>query len=568
MIKKSSGWVGLFFVLVMGFSLSLPSARTQDLILETGDHQYGELVVKLRADSDRSYFSAYSGILSHLEKTIGDNSVLSIRPFATDSSMQIIRLSRDEDLPQAIARIAQDPSVEIVEPNFLYTALGDGVPNDPDFTQSWGMKNTGQTDRDGNVGRAGSDINVMPLWREGFRGSKKIVVGVIDTGIDWDHPDLHDNLYTNPGEVDGDGKDNDGNGFIDDVHGWNFGNNNNNSRDNHGHGTHCAGTIGGVGNNATGIAGVNWQVSLMPIKFLGSNAQGTLQATVDSIRYAIKMKVPVLSNSWGNHTSSELLLKTIQEAKDAGIVFVAAAGNSREDNAIRPTFPAAYPVENIISVAATNNRDHLGNFSSFGETSVHVAAPGVNIHSTFLNGGYKIMSGTSMAAPHVAGIAGLLLSAHPTMKFPQAKERLIRTSDPVPILRHRVIAGGRVNAFNAVHGIIPPNPAPNPGSWISEPFHLETPHPYLDRTDQYFDISHQDAKYIRIHFSQFDFQKNADFVFLEKPSGEVIQDLTGKLDDFMTDFVPGDRARLHLVSNRAASGFGFVVDRIEYVLKN
>ena len=187
----------------------------------------------------------------------------------------MIKLAKtsDDNLSAALSVLSSNPQVQYAEPNYRLHTLDDGAPNDPDFYKSWGMKNTGQADPGGVMGTPGSDIGIIPLWKEGFTGSKKIVVAVIDTGVDWNHPDLKANIYTNPGEIAGNGLDNDHNGFVQDIHGWNFYDGNNDSMDVNDHGTHCAGTIGAVGNNGQGTAGVNWNVSLMPIRFLGARRQ-------------------------------------------------------------------------------------------------------------------------------------------------------------------------------------------------------------------------------------------------------------------------------------------------------
>lgn len=570
--KPNSRLNGLLF---LGFCFSIGTISwAQPMSPPIGDHRYGEILVKLRQQRDLGpgltydYVNVYSRLLSALTRSLGESSVLSIRASVMDREIQVLRLSRDEDLPLAMERLKQDPAVEIAEPNYIFSALNGGTPNDPDFEKDWGLQNLGQKDDEGTVGRAGSDIHVLPLWKEGIRGSRKIVVGVIDTGIDWEHPDLKENLYTNPGEIDGDGIDNDGNGLIDDIHGWNFGDNNNKSQDDQGHGSHCAGTIGGVGNNGIGVAGVNWEVSLMPIKFLNAEGHGSLQAAIDAIRYGIKMKLPILSNSWGNRSGGEALQSAIEEAKQAGIVFIAAAGNNHSDNSKNPTYPASFPVDNIISVAATNNQDRLGSFSNYGATTVHVAAPGVKIFSTYKNGGYKFSSGTSMATPHVAGIAALLMSVEPELNYTEIKNRLMQTSDPVPGLRRRVIAGGRVNAYNAVHKVIPIVSKPNPEAWISESVNIESAHPYESKTNRVFEISHPGAEFLRIHFRDFDVESNIDHVYLETPDGEVLDDLTGKLGEFTTDYISSDRVYLRLTSDRTTNLFGFVVDRIDYIQKN
>jgi thermitase len=383
--------------------------------------------------------------------------VESVTPFQTTDSFYLVRTKDSMALHSALWTLNKNEMIEYAEPNFIYTIQGepvDGMPNDPDFEKLWGLLNVGQKDPAGRDGIAGADINVVPLWKEGITGSRDIVVGVIDTGIDWNHPDLKANLYVNENEIPDNGIDDDGNGFIDDVHGWNFAANTNNSNDDHNHGTHCAGTIGGVGNNEIGVVGVAWNVRLMPIKFLRANGGGTLAAAVESIKYATLMGVDMTSNSWGGGGFSQALYDSIAEARDAGILFVAAAGNSNANNDVRPAYPATYQIENIVSVAALDNRDLKASFSSFGKTTVHVAAPGVNVWSTVRNERYASYSGTSMATPHVAGVAALMMSHDSTLTFADIRKRLIATSTPIESMKDRVVSNGRVNAYNAVHGIV------------------------------------------------------------------------------------------------------------------
>jgi thermitase len=433
------------------------------LITKIAEHAPGQIIVKLKPKDNASPKTTQSVVVSALLKKLGEGSVLSIKPFQTDSSLHVIRLSKtsDEDLNTAIETLKLQTQVQYAEPDYTLRTLDDGVPNDPDFDKTWGLRNTGQKDPGGSLGLSGSDINVLPLWKEGITGSKKVVVAVIDTGIDWTHPDIQANLYTNPGEIPGNGLDNDHNGFVQDIHGWNFYDDSPNSMDDHNHGTHCAGTIGAVGNNGTGIAGINWNVSLMPIKFLSSSGSGNLSKAVEAINYARMMKVNVMNNSWGGGGFTQTMYDSIKNARDAGILFVVAAGNDGHDNDEQPSYPASYDLENILSVAATDNKDSLGLFSNYGARSVHVAAPGVRIWSTIRGGEYGSLSGTSMSAPHASGVAALLLSTNPTMNYVELKNRMIKTSTPVPGLRGKVLSKGRLNAYNAVHGIIEPPREPS-----------------------------------------------------------------------------------------------------------
>jgi len=306
---------GFFTIAMTGQAFAAKTIR------KAPEHVPGEIVVKFR-DADPGV-RTQSTVYGTLEHRLGANAVVSVRTFVTDTSMKTIRIANDQDMGAALATLAAEPSVQYAEPNYIYHTFDDGVPNDPDFNKLWSLQNTGQTDANGQVGTPGVDIGVVNLWKNGITGSDKVLVAVIDTGIDWTHPDLQANLYTNPGEAGAlgtNGKDDDRNGFADDIHGWNFNAKSNHSQDDHAHGSHCSGTIGGVGNNGVGIAGINWKVSLLPVKFLDKDGGGNLQDAVDAVNYATLMKAQVMSNSWGGGGFSQALLDAINKAKSAGIL--------------------------------------------------------------------------------------------------------------------------------------------------------------------------------------------------------------------------------------------------------
>ncbi|MFO7655139.1 MAG: S8 family serine peptidase [Candidatus Krumholzibacteriia bacterium] len=340
---------------------------------------------------------------------------------------------------EAIGRYKNHPAVAIIEPNYLLHAIE--IPNDPMFDQLWGMRNTGQTG-----GTAGAHIFAENAW-DVFTGSDQVVIGVIDTGVDYNHPDLAANIYVNPGEIPGNGIDDDGNGFIDDVRGWDFINNDNDPMDDNGHGSHCAGTIGAVGNNGIGVAGVNWNVKIMPLKFLSGSGSGSTADAIEAIEYATMMGVHLTSNSWGGGGYSDAMRLAIADAQDHGILFVAAAGNSGSNNDVSPHYPSNYDLDNVVSVAATDHNDALASFSCYGPTTVDLAAPGVDILSTLPGNRYGSLSGTSMATPHVAGALGLVFGRFPAITGGDAKALLLNFVDPLTALEGRILTGGRLNAF-------------------------------------------------------------------------------------------------------------------------
>lgn len=325
------------------------------------------------------------------------------------------------------------PEVIACSPNYI---VGVGaVPNDPSFSETWGL-----TSLYGSDAESAWDIT---------QGNGDVVVAVVDTGVDYNHPDLVQNMWTNPRESQN-GIDDDGNGLVDDIYGYNAYSNNGNPMDDHNHGTHCAGTIGARGNNGIGVAGVSWNVKIMGIKFMGSNGSGDLSGAIRGINYVVDQKragvnVRVMSNSWGGGGYSETLERAIQRAANEGILFVAAAGNSAMNNDSSPTYPASYEVSNVISVAAVQPGNTIASFSNYGSRSVDIAAPGVSILSTLVGGGYGRMSGTSMATPHVAGALGLLLSYDGSLSVDAAKARLLSTGIPTEALQGRVADGRLLN---------------------------------------------------------------------------------------------------------------------------
>jgi subtilisin family serine protease len=351
---------------------------------------------------------------------------------------------------RALGQLRSDPRVRYAEPNYVFHA--DATPNDPLFSRLWGLDNSGQV-VNGAVGTPDADIDAPEAWSV-TTGSDNVTVAVIDTGIDATHPDLSSQMWINPGEncpgCRTDGIDNDGNGYVDDWRGWDFANNDNNPADDNGHGTHVGGTIGAAGDNGIGVAGVNWHVRLMPLKFLGTNGSGTAADAVRAVLYAADKGAVVLNNSWGGDGYSQALADAIGVADSRGSLFVAAAGNNFSDNDANPTYPSSYELPNVISVAATDNRDQPAWFSNRGLRSVDLSAPGVDIYSTVPGGSYQYMSGTSMAAPQVSGAAALARAAFPGASALGIKDLLLNSTDTKSSLSGLTATGGRLNVANAV----------------------------------------------------------------------------------------------------------------------
>ncbi len=340
-----------------------------------------------------------------------------------------------------------DTNVLYAEPDYRVRVAS--VPNDALFGDQWDMHNTGQLG-----GVADADIDAPEAW-DLSTGTGSTVVAVIDTGVDYLHPDLAPNIWTNPGEVPGDGIDNDNNGYVDDVHGYDFFNDDGDPLDDHNHGTHVAGTIGARGNNSVGVAGVNWDVQIMAVKFLGADGSGSTSDAIAAVRYAVDNGAQISNNSWGGDPYSQALYDAIADARDQGHIFVAAAGNGNfiglgVDNDATPFYPASYDLDNIVAVAATDRNDQIAIFSNFGSTSVDVGAPGVDILSTLPGGGYGNSSGTSMAAPHVAGALSLVRDFDPSLTPQQIVDRVLLSADPIQALDGITVTGGRLNLASSL----------------------------------------------------------------------------------------------------------------------
>lgn len=373
---------------------------------------------------------------------------------------------------------ASTPAVTYVEPN-VALSLGDSaiqsIPNDPSFVSQWALNTIGAS--------AGAiDINAPEAWNL-TTGSSTVVVAVIDTGVDYTHPDLAANIWRNPGEIPGDHIDNDHDGYVDDVYGWDFANNDSTPLDDNGHGTHVSGIIGAVGNNGAGVTGVNWNVKIMPLKFMDSTGSGYESDAVAALEYATMMKtrygvnVVAANNSWGGGGSSAALGDAIAAAGNAGILFVAAAGNGGADgrgdnNDTTPNYPSNYTASNVIAVAATDQTDRMASFSNYGATSVDLAAPGVNILSTTPNNHYASWSGTSMATPFVTGVVALLAAYDPSATAAQIKAAILAGVDHISSLTGKCVSGGRLDALGALEhlGATPtPTPTPDPTAGPHEP---------------------------------------------------------------------------------------------------
>ncbi|MFZ0751321.1 MAG: S8 family peptidase, partial [Pyrinomonadaceae bacterium] len=346
--------------------------------------------------------------------------------------LSVIEDEDNRSADEVVAQYRMLAEVEYAEPNIEIKLDHEGAgnhvhANDELFYKQWGLFNHGQ---DG--GKSGADISAMQAWAT-TKGSGEVVVALLDSGVDYTHPDLARNIWRRPGIIIAyQDEDLTPDGPIDDVNGLNLLEDTGDPMDDNGHGTHCAGIIGAEGGNEIGVAGVNWTVKIMPLKFMDAEGVATVRDAIEAINYVINRKragvnVRVISSSWGTMAKSRALEDVIRRAGEEGILIVAAAGNASSDNDAKPHYPGSYDLNNVISVAALNRNDELTTFSNFGATSVDIAAPGQQIVSTWLEHGYQEKQGTSMATPFVAGVAALILAANPAISIDELRARLLNS---------------------------------------------------------------------------------------------------------------------------------------------
>jgi subtilisin family serine protease len=383
-----------------------------------------------------------------------------VKTFTVVDGLQLVRVTGARD--RAIARYEANPDVVYATPNQVWAVDDadavesvDATPNDPQFPSQWALENTGQT---GGVNDA--DIDAATAW-DTTRGSRTVIVGLIDTGVQLDHPDLQANIWSNTVECAGTpGVDDDSDGYVDDCHGIDTINGDSDPSDDFGHGVHTAGTIGAVGNNSVGVTGVNWKVSILPCKSHDSSGLATAASVIECLQYVHMIKqrggnVVATSNSYGGCTEAcgfdPALRDAIATQLADGTLFVASAGNSNSNNDLAPQFPASYYLPNVLSVEATTDHDNRASFSNYGLRSVHIGAPGQSVLSTYLHGSYATLSGTSMAAPHVAGLAALLKAQDQTRDWRAIRNLILSGGDPLAGLAGTTVTGRRLNAANSVN---------------------------------------------------------------------------------------------------------------------
>jgi Tol biopolymer transport system component/subtilisin family serine protease len=536
LMNKSRSFVAFFLsLLLLGSSITAisqtgrPASDMESSAPKRPELDFvpGEILVRFRNESQAK-------VIERSEMSVraeGRTLQVRVEPFAGSKLVEGLRLARVPagDTLSAIAELSARPEVLYAEPNYVRRI--NKLPNDPRFSEMWGLKNTGQPNGNGNPGSVGADIDAELAWNT-TTGSRSVVVGVIDEGIDVNHEDLKDNIWKNPVEV-ANGVDDDGNGYVDDVNGWDFYHNDKTVFDGTGnypadetdaHGTHVAGTIGASGDNGTGVVGINWQVSLMSLKILGPDG-GSSAGAISAYNYAGKMRelwdttngakganIRVLNNSYGGGGFSQAESDAIRALADRGILFVVSAGNENSNNDNFPVYPANYISPNLISVAASDRSDLRPSYTNIGAATVNMAAPGSGILSTTPNNTYDFYDGTSMAAPHVSGAAALVCAAFPNISMRRLRSALLYSGEVLEKTSYyTVIASGRrLNAANALQNAASADTTPpaavtlNNAFWYFRKVSLSWTVPGDDGT------SGQAAAY-ELRFSETDLSSPAQF---------------------------------------------------------
>lgn len=538
------------FALVAFFTLS---AQAKDFPAVPG-----EFIVKIKPSTLRTMSDA------SLAKSLNAKIVETVN---ADRGVILVQRPLVETQSSSLQMLSANSMIEYAEPNYIYRVVGgsNNLPDDPMLSKLWGMINTGQrVEGDGGsfTAKVGVDINAQQAWQI-ETGSSEVIVAVIDTGVNYNNPDLLPNIYVNETEKNGQPNvDDDKNGCVDDIHGCDFVGQDGDPMDVYGHGSHVAGTIGASGNNNKDLVGVAWNVKILPVRFLGDDGGGSLADAIKSIDYAVAMKAHMMNNSWGGGGFSQALMDSIIAAEKAGVLFLAAAGNSSNDNDASPEYPASYQVANVISVAAIDPVGMVADFSNFGKTSVHIAAPGVNVTSYTMRG-IESWSGTSMACPHVAGVAALLLSQDMTQPYATIKNRLLNSARPMAGLRGRV-STGLVNAYYALTNTVAPADEDDPFNWQKGEQSISSAHPYEQNAKQEWTITVPGAKRVAVYFSKFDTEAVYDKITFKDASGKVIGTLSGKQGEVYGPAVDGDTVIMSFTSDDSVNSYGFDVSGVAF----
>ncbi len=463
---------------------------------------------------------------------------------------------------ETLDHLQRSEHTSYAEPQFIYRAYS--PPNDyGDYL--WGLHNTGLAG-----GVAGADVSAFEAWERATGDG--VVVAIMDTGVDSSHPDLFDNMWRNVGEVAGNGIDDDDNGYVDDVHGYDFVDLDGEADDAWGHGTHVAGIAAAVGDDGYGVPGLAYRAQIMALKFLDVDGGGYASQGAAAIRYAVDQGADVINMSFGGPGYSYAMRDAIEYALDHGVMVSAAAGNESSDNTSMPSYPANYELENVLSVAATDRRDRLSNFTNYGD-SVHVAAPGSDIVSTWPGEDWKYLSGTSMAAPFVAGAIALLRELAPQHPISDLRSALLETVQELPDNPEMVASGGRLDTAAALawavehlgvedEAAMPPAPVDEeaPVDWTWVPNVIESSHPYTNFLDKEWSVeAPANARELRLLFGAIEVEEDYDWLRLSTAGGVELASWTGAWAEVITEPLPYRSVVLQLETDYSVTDWGFIV---------
>lgn len=501
-----------------------------------------EFVVKLKAQPQS------------IEKLTEETKSEKIAQISKKENLYLVTRNMVERQEYGLSELRSLPNVEAVENNTLYKL--NSVPNDPLYAFQWGLKNLDRTDL---------DIEAEKAW-DITTGNNKVTVAIIDTGIALTQEDLKENIWTNEAEANGQPDvDDDGNGYIDDVNGYNFNDDDADVGDTSGHGTMTAGVVGAKGNNGVGVAGVAWNVKILPLKYSYSDYGGTLANVLRAFEYAMDKNVDIILTPFSSTENSPLLLETIEHAQQKNILVVASAGNDGDDNDVTPKYPASYEVENVISVAAVDAKGAPTSYTNYGRHSVDVAAPGLNIATTDIDGyNSNWEGGTSAAAAYVAGIAALLKSNDSNLMYFDLKDRIVYSARQVASLSGKVASSGMATAYYSLINQVAPVDTSDPAGWTMLEQTTETPHPYNDNETTTYIVTVPNAKKFAVLFEQFETESDYDFVTMKDSTGRVIGKWTGDHTGEFSPTVQGDTLTLEFTSDGSATKYGFLINKVYY----
>lgn len=564
----------LFFIIASILPAQASTPNEALIFIPTKDQSfYQEYISKIQTSIIRSS-KLSNGMLYVADKDKVSSIPFPKKHYLSFSPQPSVQAQFEDNATYFLAQWTPQYPITIADSPSLLSTPTSSVVNDPLFPHQWALQNTGintptQPQRPPpGLGEAKIDLNAIKAWSI-TKGSKKIKIAIIDTGVDYNHPDLKENIWINLAEYNGTkGVDDDKNGYIDDINGYDFTANSASPMDIHGHGTHCAGIIGAVHNNNTGIVGIMEDVSIIPLKIFDNDGRTNAERAVRAIDYAIQIKVQIISASWGGYARSELLNDAIQRAAKNGILFITAAGNEANNNDMQIFYPAGYEVENIVSVAAHNHKNNLAWFSNYGPKSVLVSAPGQYILSTVPDNKYAIYSGTSMATPYVSGTLGLLLAKEGSLSFSEIKKRLIDSSIPNYVWRKKLTSQGRTDAYTLLTHQVIDRGEPKESDWKTHRLvrSFETAHPVAANSNIVQDFVVPKARYVRLVIKKYGIRKGLGDALHVRDGNDFteFEHITGNGEIYRTDLIQGNKIGIRLATTSNAS-WGVIIDAIEYI---